>query len=187
MSDTEYIMIMNPDIVVGPRTLLNLLAPFQGEQGSKVAMTEARQTPVEHPKAYDPKTLETAWASTACTIIRRKCFDEVQGFDAETFFMYCDDLDFSWRLRLNGYKLIYCPDAVVFHDKSIDHHGRWQTTKAERRFSAEASILLAHKWVQAPPAGPDHPQLRGRGRARRTVRRGELSQACPGGTAAQAH
>lgn len=101
MSDTEYIMIMNPDIVVGPRTLLNLLAPFQGEQGSKVAMTEARQTPVEHPKAYDPKTLETAWASTACTIIRRKCFDEVQGFDAETFFMYCDDLDFSWRLRLN--------------------------------------------------------------------------------------
>lgn len=146
MSDTEYIMIMNPDIVVGPRTLLNLLAPFQGEQGSKVAMTEARQTPVEHPKAYDPKTLETAWASTACTIIRRKCFDEVQGFDAETFFMYCDDLDFSWRLRLNGYKLIYCPDAVVFHDKSIDRHGRWQTTKAERRFSAEASILLAHKW-----------------------------------------
>ena len=163
MSDTEYIMIMNPDIVVGPRTLLNLLAPFQGEQGSKVAMTEARQTPVEHPKAYDPKTLETAWASTACTIIRRKCFDEVQGFDAETFFMYCDDLDFSWRLRLNGYKLIYCPDAVVFHDKSIDHHGRWKTTKAERRFSAEASILLAHsiaqQVVQAPPAGPDHPQL----------------------------
>lgn len=35
---------------------------------------------------------------------------------------------------------------MVFHDKSIDHHGRWKTTKAERRFSAEASILLAHKW-----------------------------------------
>ena len=147
LSDTAYIMIMNPDIVLGPRTLLNLLAPFErdGEAG-KVAMTEARQTPVEHPKAYDAKTLETSWASTACTIIRRKCFDEVQGFDADTFFMYCDDLDFSWRLRLAGYKLIYCPDAVVFHDKTIDRHGRWETTKAERRFSAEASILLAHKW-----------------------------------------
>lgn len=35
MSDTEYIMIMNPDIVVGPRTLLNLLAPSRESRGAR--------------------------------------------------------------------------------------------------------------------------------------------------------
>ena len=29
--------------------------------------------------------------------------------------MYCDDVDFSWRVRLLGYKVIYRSDAPVFH------------------------------------------------------------------------
>ena len=60
--------------------------------------------------------------------------------------MYCDDLDFSWRLRLAGYKIIYNPRAVVFHAKTLSSAGSWKPTSAEIYYSAEAAILMAHKY-----------------------------------------
>lgn len=60
--------------------------------------------------------------------------------------MYCDDLDFSWLLRLAGYKIIYVPQAVVFHAKWLDENGGWMPTGAEIYYSAEAALLMAYKW-----------------------------------------
>lgn len=57
-----------------------------------------------------------------------------------------DDLDFSWRLRLNGYKLIYCPDAVVFHDKSIDHHWPVANHQGGAPLLCGGVHFAAHKW-----------------------------------------
>lgn len=140
---SDYIMIINPDIVVNPRIFAQLIQPFEDKT---VGMTEARQTPIEHHKEYDRETGETSWASTACTIISRQVFEKVGGFDEDTFFMYCDDLDFSWMVRLAGYKVIYMPAAVVFHDKRVSVKGEWQPTYAERYYSAEAALLMAYKW-----------------------------------------
>lgn len=143
IENKEYIMVMNPDIIVNPRIFAQLMQPFGDE---RVGLTEARQTPIEHHKQYDEKTGETSWASTACVVFPRKVFEKVGGFDEKTFFMYCDDLDFSWIIRLAGYKVIYVPAAVVFHDKSISAQAKWQPTYAERYYSAEAALLMAHKW-----------------------------------------
>lgn len=139
----EYIMIMNPDIILAPACLLELLAPFDRDG---VGMVEARQTPLEHAKFYDEETGETEWASTACTVFKNAIFKEINGFDADTFFMYCDDLDFSWRLRLQGYKIIYNPKAVVYHAKNLSLNASWLPTQAEIYYSAEAALLLAYKW-----------------------------------------
>lgn len=38
----------------------------------------------------------------------------VGGFDAD-YFMYYEDTDLSWRLRLAGWHIVYAPDAVVHH------------------------------------------------------------------------
>lgn len=140
---TDYIMIMNPDVKVSPHFLREAMKPFADE---KVGMVEARQTPLEHQKEYDIKTLETEWATTACAIIRRDIFEQLEGFDYKTFFLYCDDLDFSWRLRLAGYKIIYQPLAPVYHAKTLNIDGSWMPTNAERYYSAEAAILMAYKW-----------------------------------------
>ena len=113
---------------------------------ARSAMVEARQTPIEHQKEYDIKTLETQWATTACTVIRGDVFRKIGGFDADTFFLYCDDLDFSWRLRLAGYKIIYQPLAPAYHAKTVSAEGKWQPTQTEVYYSAEAAILMAHKW-----------------------------------------
>lgn len=142
-ADAEYLTIMNPDVKVSPHFLREILKPFSDPT---VAMVEARQTPFEHQKEYDAHTLETEWATTACCLIRRTVFEELKGFDSDTFFLYCDDLDFSWRLRLAGYRIIYQPLAPVFHGKELTITGGWKPTTAEKYYSAEAALLMAHKW-----------------------------------------
>ena len=109
-------------------------------------MVEAKQLPVEHPKDYHPVTGLTSWGSGAFSLVRRRVFELVGGFDEQTFFLYCDDVDLSWRIREAGYDVVHQPSAVVFHDKALTTSARWAPTEAERHFSAQASLLLAHKW-----------------------------------------
>jgi hypothetical protein len=45
----DYMTVLNPDIVVCHDFFLEMLAPFSD---ASVGLTEARQTPVEHPKQY---------------------------------------------------------------------------------------------------------------------------------------
>lgn len=141
--ETDFILVQNPDVIVSPRLLQVMLAGFQK---SGVGVMEAKQLPIEHPKDYDRVTGVTSWATTACALIPTALFREVGGFDAENFFLYCDDVDFSWRVRLLSYNVVFQPAAVVFHDKRLSDDGQWQPSAAERYYSAEAALLLAHKW-----------------------------------------
>ena len=34
------------------------------------------------------------------------------------FFMYKEDVDLSWRIRLYGWKIMYCPKAIVYTDRT---------------------------------------------------------------------
>jgi GT2 family glycosyltransferase len=79
-------------------------------------------------------------------LIRRQVIDRLGGFDEASFFMYCDDVDFSWRARLDGYRVVYQPAACVFHDKRLDADGQIVAGEAEIYYSAEASLLMAWKW-----------------------------------------
>ncbi|WP_426688357.1 glycosyltransferase family 2 protein [Rhodanobacter ginsengiterrae] len=139
----DYVLIMNPDIMMAPNTLLELAKPFAN---TKVGMVEAKQIPIEHPKEYVAGTGETCWAATACTLIPAQVFAEIGGFDYQTFFLYCDDVDFSWRVRLAGLKVIYQASALAFHDKRLGGQGKWVPGGAEKYYSAEAALLLAYKY-----------------------------------------
>lgn len=139
----DYMLIMNPDVLLCPDFFVEVMKPFSDE---KVGMVEGRQTPIEHHKEYDIETGETGWATLACAVLRRKLYDELNGLDEDSFFMYCDDLDFSWRVRMLGYKIIYKPSAMVYHSKKLSVSGAWLPTPAEIYYSAEAALLVAHKW-----------------------------------------
>lgn len=41
----------------------------------------------------------------------------------ESFFMYCEDVDLSWRARLAGFTTAFAPDAVVYHHLSATAGG----------------------------------------------------------------
>ncbi len=141
----EYMLIMNPDVVVCPHLFDKMILPFEDPQAD-AGMVEARQSPVEHPKEYNKLTLETGWASTACALFPTAIFREIKGFDQESFFMYCDDLDFSWRIRLLGKKIYYRADCPVYHAKELSATGAWMPTRAEAFYSAQAALIMAYKW-----------------------------------------
>ena len=110
---TEFCLAANIDLAFEKDTITQILQAAVLDDPD-VASWEARQKPHEHPKLYNPVTLETTWSSSACTLFRRSAFWAVGGYD-DTFFMYGEDVDLSWRLRAAGYKLKYCPAAVCWH------------------------------------------------------------------------
>jgi GT2 family glycosyltransferase len=141
--DTDLVLILNPDTVVAPDTLVELVAPLR-DPG--VGLVEARQLPIEHPKDYDPLTGDTSWASGACSMVPVPVVREIGGYDSRSFFLYCDDVDFSWRVRLAGHRVVHRPSARVFHDKRLRPDGTWSVGAAEEYWSAEGALVLAHKY-----------------------------------------
>jgi GT2 family glycosyltransferase len=136
-TSSELLLFLNPDALLAPDTLGALLAALT----PGVGVVDGRQLPLEHPKDFDAETGETSWSSGACSLTRRGVFDEVGGFDSETFFLYCDDVDYSWRLKLAGHAVRHEPAARVFHDKRLTVDGDIVASSAEVYFSAEAGLL----------------------------------------------
>ena len=143
--DSEFIFVLNPDTYIAPRCLMALTAALEDEG---VGVAEARQIPFEHPKVFDLGSGDTAWASGACFMVRRILFEALGGFDAEHFPLYCDDVDFSWRVRLAGKRVVHVPSAVVFHDKRLDVGGGLAASEVEVESGTLARLLLATKWVK---------------------------------------
>lgn len=52
----------------------------------------------------------------AFLMVRREALEKVGLLD-ESYFMYGEDIDFSWRIRLAGYKNYYVPTARIIHYK----------------------------------------------------------------------
>jgi GT2 family glycosyltransferase len=66
-------------------------------------------------------------ACAGAALYRRSALDDVASIDGAildpSFFMYCEDVDLNWRLRLRGYSIIYTPAAVVYHHLSATGGG----------------------------------------------------------------
>jgi glycosyltransferase involved in cell wall biosynthesis len=52
------------------------------------------------------------WASTSCMAVWKQAFDELGGFDPS--FLRAQDVDFSWRVQLAGYRLSPAPEAHIW-------------------------------------------------------------------------
>jgi GT2 family glycosyltransferase len=57
---------------------------------------------------------ETDWLSGAAILVRRSALNQVGLFD-ERFFMYCEDVDFCYRLRQAGWRVCYVPRGQIVH------------------------------------------------------------------------
>jgi len=56
----------------------------------------------------------TGYASGCSFITRKQVFNEIGGWNEE-YYMYHDDMEFSLKARLAGYKIILAPLSVIFH------------------------------------------------------------------------
>ncbi|MFW6257620.1 MAG: glycosyltransferase family 2 protein, partial [Prolixibacteraceae bacterium] len=54
------------------------------------------------------------WASGACMFIKAGLFNQAGGFDG-SFWAHMEEIDLCWRLKNQGYKILYQPATHVFH------------------------------------------------------------------------
>lgn len=60
---------------------------------------------------------ELLFACGGNMISRRDALNALGGFD-DDYFAYLEDVDFGWRSWIAGYRVLFCPDAVVRHESS---------------------------------------------------------------------
>ncbi|MBN2002113.1 MAG: glycosyltransferase family 2 protein [Anaerolineae bacterium] len=133
--NTKYVLLLNNDTVVAPDFLDFLVAycehhPDVGLAGTTVYYfgTEThfssggwanRFLPLLSkdftPQDIDlkePKELDYIWGQAV--LIRRSVIEKVGNFDP-VFFMYYEDCDFCRRAAAAGFKLLYVPQARIWH------------------------------------------------------------------------
>ncbi len=138
---SAYLLVANIDLQFSDDALLQAVSMAQSDD-EQVAGWEFRQTPFEHPKYYDPVTLETAWCTHACILLRRSAYEEVGGYE-QRIFMYGEDVELSYRLRYAGYQLKYVPYAQVKHS-SYQQAGEVKPLQFRGSALANAYIRLAY-------------------------------------------
>jgi GT2 family glycosyltransferase len=78
--------------------------------------------------------MEVGFLSGACLALPTATWRELGGFP-EHFFMYCEDVDLSLKLRLRGGKLAVVPDARVLH--------RYEFSKGRQKWR----LLERNRWA----------------------------------------
>ncbi len=136
----RYLAFLNPDTVVVPGWLDALIDALDTNPGfglatSKILLLKDRAVintcgnnshytgltlcrGTGQDKNSLPDQREVNAVSGAAFVIIRHVFTAVGGFDP-TFFMYMEDTDLSWRARLAGYRCLYVPESVVYHDYTL--------------------------------------------------------------------
>ena len=133
----EWLFFLNPDATAAADCLERMLAAVDGPDvaivGAQVLLPDGRINAGENPinivgiswsggygraREHGPAR-DTAAVSGAALMVRREVFLELGGL-CPSFFMYVDDTDLAWRVRVGGRRVRYCPDAVVVHDYEFD-------------------------------------------------------------------
>ena len=78
-------------------------------------------------KNSQARSVDYAWG--AAMLIKAEVLRKIGGFD-EDFFIYYEEIDFCLRLREMGYRILFVPEAVIWHKVG----------------SAASSAFTAHHW-----------------------------------------
>ncbi len=133
----DYVWLLNDDVTVASGALSALMAvaldePRAGFLGPKVYMREDPQRILSaggkfsndwHPEHRGMGELDEGqldriadvdFLSGCALLVRRRLVEEVGGLDND-FFAYCEDVEWCYRAKTAGFKLLYVPEATVWH------------------------------------------------------------------------
>lgn len=93
---------------------------------------------------YTANIRNVSAVTAACSMVSRKKFDEVGGFDPKLRVTY-NDVDLNLKLRKKGYYNLYTPYAELFHyeSKSV---GRINTSERDSTELQEAQNEMRKRW-----------------------------------------
>jgi GT2 family glycosyltransferase len=164
----EWLFFLNPDAVAARDCVELLLGAVDGDDvaivGAQVLLPDGRvnagENPVNivgmswsggygRPREHGPAR-DTAAVSGAALLARRDAYLELGGL-CPTFFMYVDDTDLAWRMRLSGRRVRYCPEAVVVHDYEFQKGAhKWFYLERNRAWALASNLQLRTLVLLAP-------------------------------------
>jgi len=91
-----------------------------------------------HKQPLPERPIEVEAISGACMLVKREALQDVGLWD-EAYFLHCEDLDWCMRFRVNGWKILFVPDARVTHALGVCSLSRpvfveWHKHKGMMRF-----------------------------------------------------
>ncbi len=132
----EYLVFLNVDTEVEPNWLKELVRTMESDPS--IGAAQAKLLRMDDPRRLDTcghkltpygftyevglnedanrynEPFEILAGKGAALIVRRSVFEEVGGFDEE-YFVLREETDMCWRIWLRGYRVVFTPDARVFH------------------------------------------------------------------------
>jgi GT2 family glycosyltransferase len=156
MSSAEWVLTLNNDTVIDDGALESLLAA--AGSSSDVGSVAAQQRFLSHPDVIysagvtvdrrgqatdrlighplddsEHEPIEVFGACGAAALYRRAMLDELDGFD-ERFLFGLEDIDVAWRGQMRGWRCLYAPSAVVYHDlgATVPHGSELRFVQAGR-------------------------------------------------------
>ncbi len=135
----EYVFILNPDTYIEKNTIRVLLEKSKehssdisspkiyfanskiiwyagGEFDSENVLGSHIGVDQKDEGQFD-KDLEVDFATGAAIFVRAKVFEKIGIFDVR-YFLYYEDTDFCLRAKKAGFKIMYVPQALIFHDNA---------------------------------------------------------------------
>ena len=86
------------------------------------------------------------WVNAACMVLPQPVWQSLGGFDTG-YFMYCEDVDLSLRLRKAGWSLVRAPVQVIHAGQRASHrrwsHLRWHVSSLLRLWRSPA-----YRWAK---------------------------------------
>lgn len=96
----------------------------------------------------EDKTAEVDSVGGACMLVRLLAIDQVGLLD-DRFFMYGEDLDWSYRIKAAGWRVYYYPEATVVHLKSAS--ARRQSRRMIYEFYRAMWLFHAKHYARRTP------------------------------------
>lgn len=155
----KYVFLLNPDTMVTPdflKPLVNVL-----EKDTQVAAVQPLVYLTDQPNVINLSGKVTHYLgfdwlrdyqstkvrpsgeivsfSGSGILLRKTAVEEIGGLD-ESYFMYYEDGDLGWRLRLAKYKLWFSAESVIYHDYKFIPDESYQPLK-QKLFWAERNRI----------------------------------------------
>jgi GT2 family glycosyltransferase len=156
-SSGAFVLLLNPDARIDRDALGRLVAtmrsdPWVGIVGCPSVDADGREAPgyeVSYPGERARSVTrgggdarDVAWVSGACLLARRRMMDAVGMLD-DDFFMYYEDVDWAYRARMAGWRVVTSADARVQH--ALGGSSQRVPSSDTVRRAAESRLLFYYK------------------------------------------
>lgn len=91
---------------------------------------------------------EVDYATGCCMLIKRELFEEIGLLD-EAYYIYTEDVDFSFKAQAAGYKVVFEPRSLIWHKVSSATGGAFSFFKIKNKFRSNMRFFNIYAgWYQ---------------------------------------